>query len=332
MNLTEKIFCIKPQYLDDFKCDGAKCNAKCCRSEWAICVDATTYEKYSSLPQAQEILRHLRGDKSGEKYFIEHEGEACPFLGADNLCRIQKTHGEDYLSQVCASYPRIVTRFENFFELALSLTCPVAAKIILLRTEPLRFEVAEASEKILRFGVNNIVLGIPHDFAPLIVDVQFAMVSILQERRLTLDQRLIVLEFFLERIEELFQNGELDGAAIKDLSSVYLSENFLSEDVPLMLRSLQFMPDEKILSDEFATVAENFLVNEIFLNVWPFRVDAGIVQNFELLRTAYRVFAQKICDVQSVDKLLNVAGELSRLLDHDEDYLTELAATLKTTN
>ena len=100
--------------------------------------------------------------------------------------------------------------------------------------------------------------------------------------------------------------------------------------MPLMLRSLQFMPDEKILSDEFATVAENFLVNEIFLNVWPFRIDAGIVQNFVLLRTAYRVFAQKIRDVQSVDELLNVAGELSRLLDHDEDYLTDLAATLTT--
>ena len=89
--MSEKIFCVAPKYLDEFKCDGSKCNALCCRNEWAIFVDAATRKKYSLLPrdEAREILRHLRGDSTGEKFFIVHDGVYCPFLGADNLCRIQ---------------------------------------------------------------------------------------------------------------------------------------------------------------------------------------------------------------------------------------------------
>ncbi len=326
--MTEKIFCLKPKYLDEFKCDGSKCGALCCQTNWNIYIDAPTYEKYSALPQAQEILRHLRGS-SDEKYFIAHEGKACPFLGEDNLCRIQKAHGENFLSQVCASYPRIITRFENFIELALSPTCPIAAKLILLQTEPLKFELAEASEKILRLGECHILQGIPHDFAPLIVEIQMAMVKILQERRLTLDERLIVLGFFLDRIEELFYGGKLDGKALQKLSAVYASENFLASEVPLMLRSVDFIA-EKVLSPEFETVAENFLVNEIFLNIYPFRIDASIVRNFGVLLTVYKIFKQRACNVQSVDDLLTIADNVSHKTDHDENFLIELAETIDT--
>ena len=321
--MTEKIFCLKPKYLDEFKCDGSKCGAQCCRSDWAICIDAKTYEKYSALPQAQEILRHLRGS-SDEKYFIAHDGKACPFLGEDNLCRIQKAHGENFLSQVCASYPRIITRFENFIEVALSPTCPIAARLFLLQTEPLKFEMVEASEKILRFGANNILQGIPHDFAPLIVEIQMAMVKILQERRLTLDERLIVLGFFLDRIEELFYGGKLDGKALQKLSAVYASENFLMSEVPFMLRSVNFIA-EKILSPEFETVAENFLVNEIFLNVYPFRIDASIFSNYNLFVKVYKIFLRRARGLKTIDELLSAASDLSCNIDHDNDYLTNLA-------
>ena len=330
LNVTEKIFCLKPQYLDDFKCDGSKCGALCCRENWNIFIDAPTYKKYSALPtpQAQEILRHLRGDSSSENFLVIREKNYCPFLGADNLCRIQKAHGEEYLSQVCAGYPRIITRFENFIELALSPTCPLAAKIILLRTEPLRFEVVEASEKILRLGECHILQGIPNGFAPLIIDLQLAMVAIFQERRLTLDQRLIVLGFFLDRIEELLYGGKLDGATLQRLSAVYTSENFLAQEVPLILRSVNFIPAEKNLPAEFATIAENFLVNEIFLSVYPFRIDASILQNFGVLLTVYKIFERRARDVQNVDELLTVADDLSHKIDHDGECLTDFAAKI----
>ena len=285
--MPEKIFCLKPQYLDEFKCDGTKCGALCCRSDWDIYIDAKTYEKYSAL--GTRITQYFR--QSGEKYLVvQNERHACPLLDEDNLCRIQKTYGENYLSRVCAGYPRIITRFENFIELALSPTCPIAAELILLRDSPLKFELVEAEEKILRPGANHILQGLPKNFAPLIINLQLAMVSILQERRLSIEGRLIVLGFFLDRVEELLYGGSLDIAALNQLAAVYSSEKFFTEQVPLMVTSVRFDASRKNLPAKFDTFAENFLVNEIILGAFPFRLDTGIVKNFGVFLAVYKIF------------------------------------------
>lgn len=260
--------------------------------------------------------------RAGDKYVIApNEKHCCPFLGEDNLCSLQKAHGEDYLSQVCASYPRIITRFGNFLEVALSPTCPLAAELILFAQEPLTFEVAEADEKLLRLGANNILQGIPLSFAPLLVDVQLAMISILQERRLPLDGRLIVLGFFLDRVEELLCNGRLDGAALKRLAAVYTSEKFLTEQVPLILASVHFDASRKILPADLATFAENFLVNEIVLGAWPWRLDAGIAKNFGAFLTIYKVLERQI----QIGDPLSVAQALSRKINHGDEIPTSAA-------
>lgn len=341
--MSEKIFLLKPNYLDEFKCDGSRCNALCCRSAWNIFVDAATYERYSALPDAKKILRHLRRDS--DKFCIVPEKNCCPFLGEDKLCRLQKAHGEDYLSQVCASYPRLITRFENFLEVALSPTCPVAAELI-FRREQLSFEIVEASEKFLRLGEGHILRGIPNELAPLIFDVQLAMAAILQTRRLTIDQRLIVLGFFLDRIEELIQSGELTCAALQMLAAVYTSEKFLSQDVPFMLSVAQFnaAAHEKFMREVFAALeinfidvgdvrlpaeleplAENFLVNEIFLNAYPLRVDASLVQNFGVFAAVYKVFERLAISSGA----MAAADRLSQKINHSDDCLPKISARLE---
>ena len=286
--MAEKNFCLRPKYLDYFKCDGSVCNAKCCRSAWNICIDEETCEKYLRL--GPKISRHICRDEAGEKFFIEHSGGACPFLTANNLCSLQREHGENFLSQVCASYPRIITRFENFWEVALSPTCPVAAKLFLLQTRPLQFELIELPKKILRLGANNILRGVPKRVAPKIVDVQLMMIEILQDRRLTLDERFIALEKFL----------------------THESSN---------------ITPEKNLSPEFETVAENFLVNEILLNVWPIRLDTTIEQNFKTFFAVYKIFQRRAAACRTVDELLTAASEISFHIDHDNEYLQKLEAT-----
>ena len=260
--------------------------------------------------------------RAGDKYVIApNERHCCPFLGADNLCSLQKAHGEDYLSQVCASYPRIITRFGNFLEVALSPTCPLAAELILFAQEPLAFEVAEADEKLLRLGANNILQGISLSFAPLLVDVQLAMISILQERRLPLDGRLIVLGFFLDSVEELLCNGRLDGSILRRLAAVYTSESFWAEQVLLMLSSVHFDASRKILPADLATLAENFLVNEIVLGAWPWRLDAGIAKNFGAFLTIYKVLERQI----QIGDPLSVAQALSRKINHGDEIPTSAA-------
>ena len=37
-----------PKYVEDFKCDGTKCNAKCC-GHWRIYIDRESYKKYQRI-------------------------------------------------------------------------------------------------------------------------------------------------------------------------------------------------------------------------------------------------------------------------------------------
>ena len=53
----------------------------------------------------------------------------CSFLDKDGLCSIQKKHGEDFLTAICQSFPRVTYKLtDDIFEQSMTLTCPVAAQ------------------------------------------------------------------------------------------------------------------------------------------------------------------------------------------------------------
>jgi lysine-N-methylase len=53
-------------------------------------------------------------------------------FGEDRLCRIQTECGEAFLPKVCATYPRIAHSMDGIEEKALALSCPEAARLVLL--------------------------------------------------------------------------------------------------------------------------------------------------------------------------------------------------------
>ena len=81
-------------------------------------------------------------------------------------------------------------------------------------------------------------MTVPEKFLPHVVDLQIAMISILQERQLTIDQRLIVLGFFIDRLEEIF--AAFDDVSLTKLIAAYESKKFLAEQVPIMLSAVRF--------------------------------------------------------------------------------------------
>ena len=85
---------------------------------------------FSKLTEKEETGWETKHDKNG----------ACAFLDTDGLCRLQKTHGEEFLPDICDSYPRVSYRFGDYAERSLALTCPVAARLALLPDSPMRFE------------------------------------------------------------------------------------------------------------------------------------------------------------------------------------------------
>ena len=51
---------LQPKYVADFKCDGSKCNAKCCRSNWRIEIDVDTYKKYQRIKNPLCVKRYYQ--------------------------------------------------------------------------------------------------------------------------------------------------------------------------------------------------------------------------------------------------------------------------------
>ncbi|MBR1807038.1 MAG: flagellin lysine-N-methylase [Selenomonadaceae bacterium] len=248
----KKYLYFQPQYVAKFRCDGSKCNARCCKN-WNIFIDTKTHKQYERIKppsDAEEILSHMTFHEERKEYLVTFDDKKiCPFLTEDNLCRLQRKYGENFLSVTCSSFPRRTLDFGKFFERSLVLTCPVAAEMILLTDEPIKFEFVEVPEKVHSNG-GKIGISPVHateSFTEHMLEIQVAMISILQERKLTLDQRLIVLGFFLDRLDELFTKKDVTAVeleilldALKKLIAAYESKTFLSEQVPHMLEVVNF--------------------------------------------------------------------------------------------
>ena len=87
-----------------FKCIGDECKMHCCRG-WKISIDKETYNLYKE--KDPEILQNVT-EQDGGYYFERHsELRICNFFDNDDkLCKIQKKHGESFLSSTCSTYPR----------------------------------------------------------------------------------------------------------------------------------------------------------------------------------------------------------------------------------
>lgn len=77
-----------------------------------------------------------------EGCFLQYH-QRCAFLNEDNLCDLVIEKGDGYLCRTCDQYPRHTEEFDGVREYSLSLSCPVAAKLILECQEPMRLCVEE---------------------------------------------------------------------------------------------------------------------------------------------------------------------------------------------
>jgi lysine-N-methylase len=135
-----------------------------------------------------------------------NEANQCPLLTADRLCGIQAEFGEGLLSHTCATYPRIVHSAGGVEEKALTLSCPEAARLVLLtpnllgeaeRTEPANEMNASATDA----GTD----ALPDHFWP----IRSVVLSLVQNRLYPLWQRLFLLEVLCRRLDSI-AHGELN--------------------------------------------------------------------------------------------------------------------------
>ena len=206
---------LRAAYAENFRCIGSDCEDTCCQG-WNVAIDQAAYEKYQKLPASPlstlidaNILLMPQGAKPANFAKLQMNGaNQCPLLTADRLCRIHAELGEELLPHACATYPRIVQSIAGVEETALSLSCPEAARLVLLTPElltPARSATREQPNPAITsdYAFNGASAPLRW-FWP----IRQLVLALVRNRAYPLWQRLFLLSLFCRRLDAI-ASGEL---------------------------------------------------------------------------------------------------------------------------
>lgn len=375
---------LQPEYVESFKCDGQKCNADCCK-RWKIRVEEELLNKYYQIESAEnEITSNIEFSTKSNDYSVALKNDGtCPFLNDENLCKLQLKYGENFLSQTCKMYPRIINKIDNVpvFERSLTLSCPVAADLILLSALPIKFKLVkepQCDDKKLLYTTYKP----PRSISNYAQQIRMTSIKILQKRDLSIDQRLAVLGVFLDILDETIKAGKFED--ISQILDMYSSDEIIYESLQAVWRDTKFdykkfitimlsgimeilygNEEQRILAgkemfealkdflkidvdgieenamdevakkldameplnqkftDHFAIILENYLVNEFFINRYPWSLPTSIPNNFGVFVATYKIielmtFAESVATNTMKQKtILDAIVYFSRHIDHN---------------
>jgi lysine-N-methylase len=233
--IEKKQIVLVPAYLEKFSCIGSNCEDTCCVG-WRVDIDQKTYKKYKNVsdremkPLLNKHIKRRRSNASEINYakIVMDSNSACPLLNEDKLCSIQKTLGEDYLSNVCSTYPRTTNQVNETLEKSATLSCPEVARLALLNPEGIQFneieepiDVRKSINKHLNTNREKTSPGINEYFW----ELRIFTIQVLQNRNYSIAQRLIVLGMFYQKIQGYLSEGNLN-----EITHQIASYNSLLED------------------------------------------------------------------------------------------------------
>jgi lysine-N-methylase len=207
---------LRPQYAKGFRCIGAECEDTCCHG-WNVVVDKGTYEKYQSnsdlrlLSDKHLVLITISPTASAHALIKLTPSFDCPFLAADRLCSIQKQHGEEYLPEGCSTYPRVARRIDGLMEKALSLSCPEAARLVLLNPSLMQADKSATGGCSPYYRFFLMASSADNNGSPLqyIWEIRSLSLLLLQDRAYPLWQRLFILGMFCKRLKEIISQRQI---------------------------------------------------------------------------------------------------------------------------
>jgi lysine-N-methylase len=219
-NKPDVIHLTSPTYAAAFRCIGASCEAHCC-GDWNIPVNRNTYERYRQFPPeklgslvSQFVILNSPGQPEGLFTTINllTTSGLCPFFGEDHLCGIQKEYGPQLLSSTCSIYPRSLSRVAGKLEGSLSLSCPEAARNVLLDPD---FMQIEGNLHSGDFRTDNIFhlasdqRGALHKPAGLFGAIRQLLIGMVRDRSRPVWHRLLLIGFLCKRLDDIIaEDGE----------------------------------------------------------------------------------------------------------------------------
>ena len=170
-----------PDFYKEFECIADKCPDTCCAG-WQIMIDDQAMEQYRKVPGGLGNRLH-NSINEDEGCFCQYNGR-CAFLNEENLCDLYLEGGENLFCRTCRTYPRHIEEFENVREISLAISCPEAARLLLNRKEPLRFQQIEVEKPLEAYEKFN------HRLYALLQQSREVMIQLLQDRSWGIRERM----------------------------------------------------------------------------------------------------------------------------------------------
>lgn len=393
---------LEPHYMKHFKCISLECEDSCCIG-WGVDIDKATYARYQKL-RGGEVASLVR------KYAVRHHGEVrsdarygrfklmsgsrCPLLSQEMLCKIQLQLGEDYLSSLCRAYPRIVNRIDVMNERSATVSCPEAARLVLMAPEGIVFHERLEPEDpriLLNAVIETDSLTIKGIAQRHFWELRIFIIDLLQNRRYSLDERLMILGLFTQKLEKSTQNE--DGESVSGLIASYtaiIREGSLKESlqgiasqcsIQIMLlkeisdvinsmgitdkrylechteflEGLRFSPEQsgeelamryqsaseayfKPFLEKYGYMMENYLVNHVFKNLFPFTGDATLFDTYmgmviqQALIKMHLVGMGACHNGITVDMAVKLIHSFAKTIEHNPYYLGRIAELMRRNN
>lgn len=196
----------KPSYYDAFSCAADRCPDTCCAG-WNIVIDDKTMADYRSLPEdaRRYVMSHV---DEKEQVYIRNNAR-CSFLNERNLCDLYTCLGEKMFCKTCRRYPRHFEEYGNLVEAALSMSCPVAADMIVNREDRDRYVVKNDEKKSPHANeVDHVLLGS-------LLGARQHIFDIMADRKTDIRQRMKRILIYGAKLQKLVYQYEKLGWRVK---------------------------------------------------------------------------------------------------------------------
>lgn len=281
---------LKPSFYDDFHCIAEACENHCCK-DWRIFVDKKSFKLYESLKitrseEGVHLIDRNKNKMSSRDYGqinLKQNGE-CVFF-RDGLCHIHKTYGPETLCYTCYQYPRKMSDMTTHVEFSIALSCPEAARKILLNREPMGFEFVE--DQIDAKMTSSISVAEQNKFEEdelyyYYWDLRNYAIEIVQNRAYGIRERLLILGLYVKRIAAIAPEQ------YNSISDILNELDRMSTDVVSLKARIgkyplaSFKPTESFLTKLVLGLKLEFSKDGIYQ-----KVTASIIENLKIGEVSY---------------------------------------------
>ena len=219
------------RYMTRFRCTGERCEDTCCAG-LRVPVRAEHLrhmrERLAGTPEGETLHACVRpGSADGSLNIEPREDGHCPFLDERKLCSLHRQHGESVLPDICSTFPRIVSRWGERWEMAGTLACPEVARLCLLEADAVE-RVAAPELEVVRPVTAKAIPGESLDFAERFRDTALRLMG---QVGFPLSSRLA----FLGRLTFVLDSLRAEWGVEEDPRLVQVLERF---EAPAVLESL----------------------------------------------------------------------------------------------